>query len=166
MFIHIVRKLFAKVLGREISCLTAWRVPECLGWPKTAEYDQITRLYVLIKTLNQKMSGGKKFIYQPRIWIQKENLKSKPKKIWLEKGLFFWVTLIQAVVQNAQTLLQNIFLFTKYQYLEKISLFLLLRAEKTGGFIKAPPPSFSFVKYPRPLRVKGFMTCLLMFNVL
>ena len=60
---NIVRKLFVKVVGREISCLTAVREPECLGWPKTSEYNQITRLYVLIRTLNQKMSGGKKFIY-------------------------------------------------------------------------------------------------------
>ena len=36
---------------------------------------------VLIKTLNQKMPGGKKFIYQPRISNQKENLKTKPKKM-------------------------------------------------------------------------------------
>ena len=106
---NIVRKLFAKVLGREISCLTAWRVPEFLGWPKTSEYDQITWLYVLIKTLNKKCQG-KKLIYKPRISIQKENLKSKPKKNRLEKGLFFGPSW--------------------------------------------PPPPFSFVKYPRPLRVK------------
>ena len=87
------------------NCL--WRVPECLGWPKTGENDQITRLYVLIKTLNQKMSGGKKFIYQPR--IQKENFKSKPKKIRLEEGLFFWVTLIQAVVSKTLRLFYKIF---------------------------------------------------------
>ena len=33
IFAHMVRKLFAKVLGRKISCLTAWRVPNSLGWP-------------------------------------------------------------------------------------------------------------------------------------
>ena len=41
------------------------------------------------KTSNQKMSGRKKFIFQPRMSIQKENLKSKPNKICPEKGLNF-----------------------------------------------------------------------------
>ena len=61
------------VLDQEISCLTAWRVPECQGWPKMAEYDQITRLSVLIKTLNQKMSGEKK------VYILAKNIDSKRK---------------------------------------------------------------------------------------
>ena len=57
--------------------------------------------------------------------------------------------------QNAQTfILQNIFLFTKYQCPEKISLFPQLRTEINVGAIMAPLPSFSFVKYPRPLRVR------------
>ena len=56
------------------------------------------------------MSGGKSlYVYKPRISIQKENFKSKPKKIWLEKGLFFWVTLIQAVVSETLRLFYKIF---------------------------------------------------------
>ena len=43
------------------------------------------------------------------ISIQKENLKSKPKKFLLEKGLFFWVTLIQAVVSKTLRLFYKIF---------------------------------------------------------
>ena len=50
------------------------------------------------KDLKSKKFWGKKVdIYKPRISIQKENLRSKPKKIRLEKGLLFGVTLIQAV---------------------------------------------------------------------
>ena len=41
----------------------------------------------------------------------KENLKSKPKKRQLEKGLFFWVTLIQAVVSKTLRLFYKIFFF-------------------------------------------------------
>ena len=29
-----VRKLFAKVSGRKVSCMTAWMLPESPGWPK------------------------------------------------------------------------------------------------------------------------------------
>ena len=43
------------------------------------------------------MSGGKKFIYLPRISIEKENLKSKPNKFGLKKAYF---ALIQAVVSK------------------------------------------------------------------
>ena len=38
-------------------------VPESLGGlksAKTSKYDQITCLYLLLKTLNQQISGGKK----------------------------------------------------------------------------------------------------------
>ena len=42
------------------------------------------------KDLKSKHFRGKKFIYQPRMMIQKENLISKPKQFRLEKGLFFW----------------------------------------------------------------------------
>ena len=72
---NLVRKIFAKVLSREISCLTAWRVPKSLGWPKTSKYDQITWLYILIK-----------FNRWIKYW---ESLKSEPKKNRLEKGLLF-----------------------------------------------------------------------------
>ena len=45
----------------------------CLGWPKTSEYDQITRLCVLIKTLNQKKVRGKK------VYILAKDIDSKRK---------------------------------------------------------------------------------------
>ena len=48
------------------------------------------------KDLNPKISG------------RKENLKSKPNKFRLKKGLLFWVTLIQAVVSKTLILSYNI----------------------------------------------------------
>ena len=59
-------------------------MPECLGWPKTSEYDQTD------KDLKSKSVKGKKFIYQPMISIKKENFNSKPKnKSGLKKTYFF-----------------------------------------------------------------------------
>ena len=87
-----------------------------------------------------------------RISIQKENFKSKVKKFRLEKGLFFWVTLIQAVVAKTLRLFYKVFFCLQILVPQKISLFPLLRAEINGGAVMPPPPSFSFVKYPRPLR--------------
>ena len=62
--------------------------------------------------LNSKNVRGKKVYILAKDIDLKRNLKSKPKKNRLEKGLYFWVTLIQAIV--SKTLLQNIFLFKKY----------------------------------------------------
>ena len=73
------------VLGREISCLTAWRVPECLGWPKTSEYDQITRFYVLIK----KCQGEKSLCISQGYRFKKKILNQSQKKIGLKKAYFF-----------------------------------------------------------------------------
>ena len=70
------------------------------------------------------MSGGKIIYIFAKDIHSKRKFEIKAKNIRPEKGLFFWVTLIQAVV----SLLQNICLFTKYE----ISLFLLLQAEITG----------------------------------
>ena len=44
------------------------------------------------KDLNKKVLGGKKLMYQPRISIQKENLKSKTKQFWLKKAYFGLIT--------------------------------------------------------------------------
>ena len=77
-----------------MSCLTAWRLPKSPGWQKKVQKHDFSNIRPL------KMSGEKKFMYKPRMSIQKENLKSKPRQNWLEKGLFFGVTLIQAVVSK------------------------------------------------------------------
>ena len=72
-------------------------------------------------------SKGKdvKIITNPRFYFTDTR-----KQIWnyctakifrLEKGLFLWVVLIQAVVSKTLRLIQNIFLLIKY-YAEKISL--------------------------------------------
>ena len=61
-----------------------------------------------------------KFIFLPRMSIQKENLKSEPKKIGLKRPIF-WCTIIQAVkFKMLDFFLQNVHLITKY--LLKISL--------------------------------------------
>ena len=58
------------------------------------------------KDLKSKNVRGEKVYLLAKESIQKENFKSKPKKNQLEKGLFFGVTLIQAVVAiNTYTLL-------------------------------------------------------------
>ena len=112
LFLQRSRKLFAKVLGCEISCLNAWREPECLGWPKTSEYNQITRLYVLIRTLNQKMSGEKKFNisqgYRFKIWNQ-----SQKKSAW-KRPIFLGHPDSDSCVKNSQTF------FIKYFSVYKI----------------------------------------------
>ena len=85
------------------------------------------------------------------ISIQKENLKSKPTKFRLEKGLYFWVNLVQAVMSK------TLDSFTKYYSVYKILVPITTSRDKRRGNNAPPPPpspSFSFVKYPRPLRVK------------
>ena len=75
---------------------------------KTSKYDQITWIY-LLKTLNQKLLGGKKFIYINQGYqFKKKKFEIKAKKIFgLKKAYFFWVTLIQAIV--------TIFLFVQIE---------------------------------------------------
>ena len=68
------------------------------------------------KGLNSKNFREKKFKYKAGMTIQKENLISKPKKFWLEKGLIFFITLIQAVVSKSPDS------FTKYKDPGNISL--------------------------------------------
>ena len=75
-----------------------WRLPESLGWPK--KFKNI-KIWPNIVTL--QLHTNKKFIFKPRILIQKENLKSKPKKFWLEKGLFFFNDVLINLVQTLHT---------------------------------------------------------------
>ena len=77
-----------------------------------------------------------------RISIQKENFKSKVKKFRLEKGLFFWVTLIQVVVAKTLRLFYKVFFCLQILVPQKISLFPLLRAEINGGAVMPPPRPF------------------------
>ena len=49
------------------------------------------------KDLKSKHFREKKFLYLPRMLIQKENFKSKPKQFRLENGLFLGVNLILEV---------------------------------------------------------------------
>ena len=103
------------------------------------------------------MSRGKKVYILPKDIVSKRKFEIKAKKNRLEKGIYFWVTLTQAVVSKTLSLFYKIFFcLQNISTLKKISLYPLLRAEITGGAIMAPPhPSFSFVKYPRPLRVNS-----------
>ena len=48
----------------------------------------------------KKMSGGKSLYISQEYRFKKKILNQSQKKIRLEKGLFFWVTLIQAVVSK------------------------------------------------------------------
>jgi len=102
--------------------------------PKTSEYDQITRLYVLIKTLNQNVRGKKVYIFAKDI-DSKRNLKSKQKKFGLKKAYFFWVTLIQAVVSKTLRLFYKIFFC-----LQNISAL-----KKSASFHYYGPPPVLFV---------------------
>ena len=127
-----------------MSCLTGLRVPESLQKYTKSKYDQITWFYVPIKTLNQKVSGGKKFIYYPRILIQKENLKLNI--LWGHSNS-------DISVQNAQTLLQKRFSIYKILVPWKNKPLPIPTSRDNRGSIMPPPLSFLFVKYPHPLRV-------------
>ena len=115
--------------GSYLQRFWVWRVPESLGWPKKckkSKFDQITWLFILMSIL-------------------KENLKSKPKNFRLEKGLFFGVTLIQAVKKSTTS---------------------LSRAEINEEVEKVPPPHvFSFGKRPRSLRVREVAKKFIFFNL-
>ena len=67
-----------------------WRVPKSLGCPKTSKYDQITWLYVLIKTLNQKISGEKSLYISQWKWFKKKIWNQSQKNFGLKKAYFFW----------------------------------------------------------------------------
>ena len=100
---------------------------------------------MLIETLNQKMSRRKNFIYEPRISIQ--NLKIKAKKNRLEKGQFFGVTLIQAVVSKTLRLFYKItFCSQNIWTLKNQPLHTTTSRDKWGGGHNGPSPSYSFVK--------------------
>ena len=83
-------------------------------------------IYQLLDVLHQDLivnvhQGDQQVFQVPKtiliIWFQKENLKSKARKFQLGKGLFFWVTLIQAVVSKTHRL------FSKYISVYKILCF-------------------------------------------
>ena len=62
------------------------------------------------KDLKSKNGREKKvYIREPRISIKKENFKSKPKNVGLKTGLYFGVTLIQAVVSKMLKIFCKIF---------------------------------------------------------
>ena len=111
-------------------------MPNCLvpgGWPKTEEYDQIMTLRT-DKDLKSKNVRGKTIYILAKDMDSKENLKSKPKKNWLEKGLFFWVTLIQAVVSKTLRLFYKIFFFLQnISTLKKSASSYYYEPRKPGG---------------------------------
>ena len=62
------------------------------------------------KDLKSKNVRGKKVYILAKDIDSKRKFEIKAKKIRLEKGLFFWVTLIQAVVSKTLRLFYEIFL--------------------------------------------------------
>ena len=91
LFLKCLQGAFCKGFGSKNFMFDwlSWRLPESLGWPKkckTSKFYRITWLFILIKTSNQKILGVKKFIYLPRMSIRKENLKSKLKKLGMNKA--------------------------------------------------------------------------------
>ena len=106
-----------------MSCLTAWRLPESLGWPKKYKIGPTNMAYYTEKDLKPKDVRGKRF-----------EIKAKQKSA-RKRPIFGW-TPIQAVeVKLLGFLLQNIPLITKYLLPEKISLLTSLQAEmKEVGF--------------------------------
>ena len=80
-------------------------VPESLGWTKKCKhkYDHITWLYILINTLNQKISEGKKFIYVLAKDIdakRKFEIKAKQISAW-KRPIFLGHPNSGSCVQNA-----------------------------------------------------------------
>ena len=97
---NVVWTLFAKVLDREITCLTAWRVPESLGWPKKFKNVKIWPNNMTLCTDKTLKSKNLIFLYISQGYRFKKKIWNQSKKYQLEKNLFFWVTLIQAVVSK------------------------------------------------------------------
>ena len=89
--------------------------------------------FTLKKTSNQKMSGGKKFIFKPRIL---KILNQRQKKFGLEKANF-WCTLIQEIK------VKMLVFFTKCSSYNKI--FASLQAEIQEG---GPHQPLSYDKRP------------------
>ena len=95
------------------------------------------------------MSGEKKVYILAKDIDSKRKFEIKAKKNRLEKGLYFWVTLIQAVVSKTLSLFYKIFFcLQNISTLKKVSLFPILRAVITGGAIMAPPPVLFVCKIP------------------
>ena len=109
--------------------------------------------------LTEKALKSKKFQGATRIYILakdvdlRRNFKSKPKNFGLKRPNFLGNLNSGSCVQSAQTLLQNIFLFKKYQDPEKISLLDITRSRNKwgGGALRV----LSLDKRPGSLRVKG-----------
>ena len=102
------------------------------------------------KDLKSKNVLGKKLIYQPRISIQTENFKSKPETFRLEKGLFFGVSLIQAVVAKTLRLFHKIFFcLQNISTLKKSASSITTSRDKRGeGGHHGPPPVLLVCKIP------------------
>ena len=160
---NVVRKIYRFCLAREISCLTAWRVLESLGWPKKCKNFKIWQNNMTLRT--DKDLKSKKFIWK-KVYIlakhidsksQKRQFEIKAKKNWAwKRPIFLGHPYSGSCVQNAKTLLQNIFLFTILVPWKNQPLPITSSRDKCGGAIMPPPsPSLSFVKYPRPLRVSS-----------
>ena len=87
----------------------------------------------------------------------KRKCEIKAKKVWLEKGLYFWVTLIQAVVSKTLRLFYKLFYcLINNRTLNNHPLSISTSRYKWGGAYKAPPHPWgvSFGKRPGSLRVK------------
>ena len=123
------------------------------------------------KDLKSNNFRGKKSLYiQRRISIYEENLKSKTKIFRLEKGLFFGSPYFRQLYPKRLNFCTKYYLVIKYQHPEKIKeikiqynffgknqplpIITSASRDKWGWGIMPPPRPFSFVKYPRPLRVK------------
>ena len=137
------RKLFAKVLGREMSWLTAWRVPESLGWPTKCKNVKIWPNNMTFRTdkdLKTKNFRGKKVCILAKDIDSKRKFEIKAKKFRLEKGLFFWDTLIQAVVSKTLRLFYKI--FSCLQNISTLNYSHNYEPRWTGGAMIAPHRPF------------------------
>ena len=111
-FLNIVRHLFAKVLGWEISCLTAWRVSKSLGLPKKCKNVKIWPNNMTLSTdndLKSKNFRGKKVYILARNINSKRKFEMKAKQILAWKRPIFWVTIIQAIVSKTLRIFYRIF---------------------------------------------------------
>ena len=135
-----------------MSNLTAWELPESIGWPKRKckKRQNLTKLYGFhtekdIKSKNARKKKvfilAKDVITERKIWNQSQK-QNRP-----EKGLLLFHPDSGSWSQISWFFLQNVHLVTKYILTEKVSLFISLQAE-----FKPPPQPLSFGIRPSLLR--------------
>ena len=137
---NVVRKLYAKVLGWEISCLTAWRVPESLGWSKKCKNVKIWPNNMTLSTdkdlKSNKFKGEKVYILAKDIDSRRKlEIKAKNISAW-KRPIFLGHPNSGSFLQNAIFCLQNINTLKKLP-LAKYTLSYLLVKQSEPYFKKA-----------------------------